>query len=109
MRFSRPPSDILATSESPVTTTEHSESSTENSQTSLPELGAWPILDEFNLISKHKLVVEQRTRDEESQSPQDDEISPVDRDVRPALFGDSSSILKANKTEINTEEVIMFN
>ncbi|XP_028406526.1 uncharacterized protein LOC114529005 [Dendronephthya gigantea] len=84
--------------------TEYSESSTENSQNSLPELGAWQISEEFNLISKHKLVVEQRTRDKESQSPQDEETSPGDTGVWPALFGDSTSIFNANKNEIDTEK-----
>ncbi|CAB4006485.1 Hypothetical predicted protein [Paramuricea clavata] len=76
----------------------------ENPGSSLPKLGAWPASDEFNSIWEHTLVVEQQAQEKESESSEDEEMPSQERNVWPALFGDTTSIWKAVKKKESNEE-----
>ena len=78
----------------------------ENSEASLPEFSAWPVVDEFNAIVEHELAVEEKGKDSESSG--DEEMPSEERNVWPALFGDTTSIWKAVKTKENSKDKVII-
>ena len=78
----------------------------ENSESSLPELSAWPISDEFNSILEHELLVEEKSQD--SESSHDEDVPSQERNVWPTLFGDTTSIWKAVETKENNKEKVII-
>lgn len=78
----------------------------ENSEASLQEFFAWPVVDDFNAIVEHELAVE--IKGKHSESSGDEEMPSEERNVWPALFGDTTSIWKAVKTKENSKDKVII-
>ena len=78
----------------------------ENSEASLLEFSAWPVVDEFNVIVEHELAVEEKGK--QSESSGDEEMPSEERNIWPTLFGDTTSIWKAVKTKENSKDKVII-